>query len=97
MKPRKQTSMKLRRAACNIKEGKSVLNFSTLYVAKFIRRIKEVSSLMRFKEIGLSQFTIIKDISSDYNYFFMRGAFTGEVKNSLFFYTLKNFVFSYIY
>lgn len=44
----------LRRASCNIKDGKSVLNFSTLYVAKFIRRIKEVSSLMRFKEIGIS-------------------------------------------
>lgn len=71
--------MTLRRTHCNVKEGRSGLNFSTLFVSKFIRRIKEVSSLMRFKEMGLVQFELIKDVASDYNYFFMKGAFSKEV------------------
>lgn len=47
-------SSRLRRAECNVRDEKTVLKFSTLYVAKFIRRMKEVSSLMRFKEMGLA-------------------------------------------
>jgi len=71
--------MTLKRTHCNVKEEKSGLNFSTLLVARFIRRIKEVSSLMRFKEMGLVQFELIKDAASEYNYFFMKGAFSKEV------------------
>lgn len=74
------SSIPLKRATCIVKEKKSVLKFSTLYVAKFIRRIKAVSSLMRFKEIGLNQFAIIKDLAADYNYYYMRGNFNGEVR-----------------
>jgi len=71
--------MTLKRTHCNVKEEKSGLNFSMFYVSRFIRRIKEVSSLMRFKEMGLVQFELIKDASSEYNYFFMKGAFSKEV------------------
>ncbi|KAL4466922.1 hypothetical protein ABPG74_010519 [Tetrahymena malaccensis] len=77
----KEQSLKrssLLRKECIVKDEKTVLTFSTLYVAKFIRRIKAMSSLMRFKEMGYSQFKIIKDKSTDYKYYFIKEMFSGE-------------------
>ncbi|KAL4510098.1 hypothetical protein ABPG72_010291 [Tetrahymena utriculariae] len=68
----------LLRKECIIKDEKTVLTFSTLYVAKFIRRIKAMSSLIRFKEMGYSQFKIIKDKSTDYKFYFIKEMFSGE-------------------
>ncbi|EAR96928.3 cyclic nucleotide-binding domain protein (macronuclear) [Tetrahymena thermophila SB210] len=82
----------LLRKECIIKDEKTVLTFSTLYVAKFIRRIKAMSSLMRFKEMGYSQFKIIKDKSTDYKYYFIKEMFSGDAPSIIdkFFHKLTN-------
>jgi hypothetical protein len=46
--------------------------------------MKQMSSKLRFREMGLSQFNIINDLSSNYEYFYYNSCFAKEVLFILF-------------